>query len=147
MRLWSLHPRYLDCKGLVALWRESLLAQKVLRGETRGYRSHPQLDRFRACRRPEAAIASYLEEIHREALRRGYAFNAEKIGRGRVRTRLPVTAGQVEFELNHLRSKLMARDRAAFERIAGLSRPRTHPLFTIVPGPPQAWERGRPTPP
>ncbi|MFZ2406304.1 MAG: pyrimidine dimer DNA glycosylase/endonuclease V [Methylobacter sp.] len=33
--------------GLLALWREALLAQKVLRGESRGYRHHPQLARFR----------------------------------------------------------------------------------------------------
>ena len=36
MRLWSLHPRYLDAKGLVALWREGLLAQAVLKGQTKG---------------------------------------------------------------------------------------------------------------
>lgn len=38
MRLWTLHPKYLDPKGLVALWRETLLAQRVLAGRTRGYR-------------------------------------------------------------------------------------------------------------
>lgn len=32
MRLWSLHPSYLDAVGLVALWREGLLARKVLQG-------------------------------------------------------------------------------------------------------------------
>jgi len=48
MRLWSLHPAYLDARGLGALWREGLLAQAVLRGKTRGYRSHPQLERWRA---------------------------------------------------------------------------------------------------
>lgn len=37
MRIWSLHPSYLDAKGLVALWRETLLAQKVLLGATVGY--------------------------------------------------------------------------------------------------------------
>lgn len=37
MRLWSIHPRYLDTKGLVALWRETLLlAQAVLFGNTKG---------------------------------------------------------------------------------------------------------------
>jgi hypothetical protein len=29
-RIWSLHPKYLDARGLVALWREGLLAQAVL---------------------------------------------------------------------------------------------------------------------
>ena len=37
MRLWTIHPRYLDSRGLVALWRESLLARAVLRSQTRGY--------------------------------------------------------------------------------------------------------------
>ena len=46
MRLWSVHPRYLDTAGLTACWREALLAQKVLTGATRGYRRHPQLERF-----------------------------------------------------------------------------------------------------
>ena len=32
MRLWSLSPRYLDVKGLVAVWREGLLADAVLLG-------------------------------------------------------------------------------------------------------------------
>ena len=41
MRLWSLHPAHLDRQGLIACWREALLAQKVLAGLTTGYRSHP----------------------------------------------------------------------------------------------------------
>ncbi len=40
MRLWSLHPKYLDVKGLVRAWREGLLARKALGGETKGYRNH-----------------------------------------------------------------------------------------------------------
>jgi hypothetical protein len=48
MRIWSVHPRYLDRQGLTAGWREGLLAQKVLTGTTKGYRNHPQLRRFRA---------------------------------------------------------------------------------------------------
>lgn len=43
MRLWSLHPSLLDRAALIAGWREALLAQKVLRGQTTGYRHHPQL--------------------------------------------------------------------------------------------------------
>ncbi len=46
MRLWSLHPKYLDRQGLLAVWREGLLAQKVLQGKTKGYKNHPQLKRF-----------------------------------------------------------------------------------------------------
>ncbi len=106
MRLWSIHPQYLDSKGLVALWRESLLAQKVLQGQTRGYRNHPQLSRFQDLQKPVAAIATYLEEILQESLRRGYTFDARKIAAGRIRNKIIVTSGQLEYELDHLRKKL-----------------------------------------
>lgn len=60
VRLWSLHPRYLDTAGLTAGWREALLAQKVLTGVTRGYRHHPQLERFL----PGSALAAELGPGH-----------------------------------------------------------------------------------
>jgi len=44
MRIWSLHPKYLDSKGMVALWREALLAKQVLLNKTKGYKNHPQLN-------------------------------------------------------------------------------------------------------
>jgi len=72
MRLWSLHPRYLDTQGLVALWREALLARAVLRGETKGYRNHPQLDRFRSHAASVSAINTYLARVYDEAVARGY---------------------------------------------------------------------------
>jgi hypothetical protein len=141
MRLWSLHPGYLDAKGLVALWREALLAQKVLGGSTQGYRSHPQLDRFKRLRNPAAAIALYLQAIHEESVRRGYRFDRSKIG---PRTRLkgiPVTSGQLAYELKHLKSKLKSRDMAAYARIAGVTEPRVHPLFVeVVSDTVEEWE-------
>jgi hypothetical protein len=36
MRLWSLHLKYLDAKGLVAVW--GLLAKKVSKEKTKGYK-------------------------------------------------------------------------------------------------------------
>src|SRR5580765_628818 len=102
MRLWSVHPSYLDRQGLLALWREALLARAVLRGRTRGYRHHPQLDRFRSHRQPAAAISTYLRAVHAEATRRGYVFDGSKVGRGRVRTLMTVTAGQMAHEWEHL---------------------------------------------
>ena len=71
-----IHPRYLDAKGLVAAWREGLLAQKVLRGETRGYTRHPQLARFHAQPDPLRLIAALSRRLlAKEASRRGYAFD------------------------------------------------------------------------
>ncbi|MGH8212955.1 MAG: pyrimidine dimer DNA glycosylase/endonuclease V [Rhodanobacteraceae bacterium] len=141
MRLWSLHPRYLDARGLVALWREALLAQAVLRGETRGYRHHPQLDRFRAQRDPAAAIASYLAQVQAEAARRGYGFDANRIGRHRQRVAMAVTRGQLDHEWRHLRAKLAVRDRDHLKLHAGTVRPRAHPCFRVIPGNIEAWER------
>jgi hypothetical protein len=138
MRLWSLHPCYLDTKGLVALWREALLAQKVLAGATRGYRNHPQLERFKRQAEPLAAIAAYLSEVQREATRRGYRFDAGKIApHGKV-PRIKVHDGQIAFELRHLGAKLKARDPAALDRLP--AEPETHPLFRVVRGEIEEWE-------
>src|SRR4051794_8578957 len=106
MRLWSLHPRYLDARGLVAVWREPPPGQAVLRGRTRGYVHHPQLLRFREARDPARSIAAYLQSVHNEATNRGYNFDRSKIGRlsrsGDQIQRIPVTRGQLRYEWEHL---------------------------------------------
>lgn len=141
MRLWTLHPRYLDARGLVALWREALLAQKVLAGRTRGYRRHLQLMRFRVHPRPRAALASYLAVVHDEARRRGYAFDSRKIGRTRTTVRIPVATGQIGFELAYLRRKLWRRDRARHRALPGARAITAHPLFRARRGGIEPWER------
>lgn len=140
MRIWSLHPGLLDAKGLVALWRETLLAQKVLAGNTKGYRNHPQLDRFKCQADPLAAIGSYLREVQQEADRRGYHFDASKILRHTEVPRISVTDGQLSYELTHLRNKLKSRDEPAYERIATLRSPQPHPLFDVICGEVESWE-------
>jgi hypothetical protein len=142
MRLWSLHPKYLDAKGLVALWREALLARAVLRGETCGYTHHPQLQRFRAAPRPLAAIEAYLAAVFTEAVRRGYRFDPGKVRTGVQCGKLPVARGQLEFELGHLKRKLARRAPEAGRTLRGLRKPDPHPLFSVVPGPKEDWERG-----
>ena len=94
MRLWSLHPRYRDAQGLVALWREALLARAVLRGQTTGYRHHPQLERFRRHPAPRSAICAYLAEVHAEALRRGWRWRA--LRRPACHPLMRCCAGEVE---------------------------------------------------
>ena len=140
MRLWSLHPQYLDAKGLVALWREALLAQKVLLGATRGYRHHPQLARFQCQRQPMAAIAAYLREVWREAVRRGYHFDQSKIVARSARKKITVNYGQLEYELGHLKAKLKLRDAPAYARIRQLKLAQAHPLFEPIPGAREEWE-------
>ncbi len=144
MRLWSLHPAYLDPKGLVALWREGLLAQAVLLGRTKGYRFHPQLERFKAAPAPAAAVAAYLRAVAREAASRGYRFDESRISGQPVSGRLRVTDGQLELERRHLLAKcaLRAPERCAALRAARPLRP--HPLFRVVAGGPAVWERAVP---
>jgi hypothetical protein len=141
MRLWSLHPKYLDRQGLLACWRETLLAQKVLQERTRGYQNHPQLARFRSQPDPLAAIATYLVGLAEEADRRGYHFDRSKITPGRATNRIPVTNGQVLYEWEHLMEKLRRREPGRLELIAGIGVPATHPLFTIVQGAVEPWEK------
>jgi hypothetical protein len=141
MRLWSVHPQYLDARGLVALWREALLAQAVLAGRTKGYRHHPQLQRFRAKASPRGAVAEYLRSVHAEAATRGYAFSARKIGRARSSATIEVTRGQLMLEWQHLLAKLAIRDPERRDRLLGVKSPRPHPLFRIVPGDVEAWEK------
>jgi hypothetical protein len=141
MRLWTLHPKYLDTAGLVALWREALLARAVLRGRTDGYRHHPQLERFRAQPRPVASLNRYLEAVYGESRRRGFTFDPGKLGRFEPGPRIAESAGQVGFEWEHLLAKLRLRSPEHFRRLLLVSRPVPHPLFRLVPGPVRGWER------
>ena len=141
MRLWSLHPRYLDSPGLVAVWREALLARAVLGGSTPGYRNHPQLDRFRAHSAPRSAINCYLQGIHAEAAIRGFSFDRSKIGRARMRATVLVTEGQVQYEWRHLLQKLAERNPALQAQWLAISVPECHPMFRVESGPIESWER------
>jgi hypothetical protein len=141
MRLWSLHPKYLDPQGLVALWREALLAKAVLRGLTRGYTRHPQLERFKAHPYPRSAINSYLAAVHAEATHRGYAFDRSKIGPVRAVQTVTVSTGQLACEWLHLQRKLLVRNPAVLTQWSDVLTPACHPLFHPQPGPVASWER------
>ena len=141
MRLWSLHPRYLDPKGLVALWRETLLAQAVLRGETRGYRNHPQMERFKHSTQPLSAISLYLDGVYAEAVARGYAFDKNKIKPALEAVSIPVTTGQMVYEWAHLLAKLETRNPAQYQKWRGTEMPEAHPIFTVRAGDVESWER------
>jgi hypothetical protein len=136
-----LHPRYLDPQGLVALWREALLARHVLQGRTIGYRHHPQLERFRACSAPRAAIDAYLAGVHVEATVRGYAFDRSKFRRATLPRRIAVTEGQLEYEWNWLMAKLRKRNPGLYRLHRGAGAPEVHPLFRLRPGQIAPWER------
>lgn len=141
MRLWSLHPRHLDRAGLVAGWREALLAQAVLAGKTAGYRHHPQLLRFQQHSNPVGAVGAFLTGLHNEAVARGYSFDDSKIiERGEGIAPLLVSQGQLDYEWAHLGEKLARRSPSDAERW-NLERPTPHGLFQVVPGEIEEWER------
>jgi len=143
MRLWTLHPQYLDRQGLLALWREGLLAQAVLRGRTKGYRNHPQLERFAGHSDPVAAIATYLVEVRHEAVRRGYRFDAAKIVPRRTGEEITETRGQLLYEWEHLKGKIRQRQGGLGPLYRGIELPDAHPLFRIVSGNVRPWEKRR----
>lgn len=142
MRLWTIHPRFLDAKGLVALWREGLLAKAVIEAKTRGYTRHPQLTRFRAHPEPLRFIGEYLRWVLIESRSRGYRFDPAKLPpAGEPVEPIEESVGQLRYEWRHLLDKLAVRDPERFERLSRGSGPRPHPLFDIVPGEVKSWEK------
>lgn len=144
MRLWSFHPKYLDRAGLVALWRESLLAQRVLKGRTVGYRNHPQLKRFSRHPQPQRAIGKYLREVWKESKKRGYNFDKTKIEAEGSTKKIPVKSGQLRYEFELLRAKLKKRSRFKYHELPSAANVQPHPLFRIVEGEVEEWEKVKP---
>lgn len=141
MRLWSLHPKYLDSKGLVALWRETLLAKNVLEGNTRGYQHHPQLIRFKNTTQPMKAINFYLKSVWVEAKERNYSFDHRKFEADGFIDPIRVTSGQINFEKDHLLKKLLIRDEKRYHALLNLGDFETHPLFQLIEGDIEPWEK------
>jgi hypothetical protein len=140
MRIWSIHPTYLDSKGLVALWREGLLAQHVLLGKTKGYKNHPQLIRFKNAKDSLVTIGTYLHVVADEADKRNYNFNRSKILHQGEYSQISVTHKQIAYEFTHLLNKLKIRDFHRFETLKSLEKIIVHPLFAEIPGEIEDWE-------
>lgn len=140
MRIWSVHPKYLDAKGIVALWRETLLAKNVLVGNTKGYKNHPQLSRFKSVEKPIEAINQYLAEIWDEATRRGYNFDRNKIDFDFKKIKIEVTTGQMQYEFNHLLKKLEQRDPKQFKQFENLKMVDCAEIFEVKEGEIEKWE-------
>ena len=141
MRLWTIHPKHLDARGLTALWREGLLARHVLRGTTKGYRHHPQLERFKASGNAVRCVDRYLYAVYQESKRRGYHFDRAKIGDRRNCGKIPATKGQLLFEWDHFRRKVKIRNAFHFKAIEAILMPEANPVFDIVDGQKEPWEK------
>jgi hypothetical protein len=140
MRIWSIHPKYLDTKGLVSLWRETLLAKNVLEEKTLGYKNHPQLIRFKNSDNPLQTINQYLAAVHQESQTRGYHFNKDKFNIYHDTVTLTITLKQIEYETQHLLKKLKTRDIERFHRLLNETNIVPHPLFKITDGEIEEWE-------
>lgn len=138
MRLWSLHPKFLDVKGLSGLWREALLAKKVLQKKTKSYKNHPQMKRFKSL--PLKYINTYLYHIYKESCRRGYCFDKRKINKPFTKKKISVTDKQLEYEFKHLKKKLKNRNKIKYNEIKKL-KPKPHPLFRVKKGKIEDWEK------
>jgi len=142
MRLWSLNPKYLDRQGLLAVWREGLLAKKVLEGKTKGYKKHPQLIRFQDSKKSLEYIDSYLSGLYLEAKSRGYKFSEDKIKNLKIfNKKIKVNSGQVAYEFEHLLKKLKVRDIKRYRELKNTKRPQVHFLFRLVLGGVEKWEK------
>ncbi|MDH5811545.1 MAG: pyrimidine dimer DNA glycosylase/endonuclease V [Candidatus Methanomethylicaceae archaeon] len=143
MRLWSIHPKYLDCKGLVAVWREGLLAKKALEGKVKGYVNHPQLFRFKCYGRPLDLIDAYLFQIYLEAKERDYYFDLSKIRGIELLGVVTVTDGQLRYEFIHLLKKVERRDRKKFDDLKNVDvrKVEPNPIFKVINGDIESWER------
>jgi len=144
MRLWSISPKYLDTKGLVALWREALLAKKVLEGKTKGYKNHPQLIRFKNTKEPLKFINQYLYYIFLEAKNRGYKFDKTKFKNFKLKEQISVTDGQLLFEFKHLLRKLKKRNPVLYQKLKkfNLKQIESNKLFKVINGGKEIWEKG-----
>src|SRR6185503_20274686 len=140
MRLWSIHPKYMDAKGLVALWREALLAKHVLEGKTKGYKNHPQLNRFKQSNKPLDSINGFLAVIHQEAVSRQYNFDKEKLNWNFHRVSIAVTKGQLQYESIHFLTKIRTRDPKKYKELKSVLSFDPHPLFKPINGAPEDWE-------
>lgn len=143
MRLWSLHPKYLDRIGLIALWREGLLARKVLKGETRGYKNHPQLIRFKNTNNPLAYIDTYLFYVYKEGSKRKYSFSIDKISfyDTNLQNKIPITKGQINYEFRLLLYKLHIRSKELYETLKNVKTIEVNPVFKVVDGKIENWEK------
>ncbi|MFH1000547.1 MAG: pyrimidine dimer DNA glycosylase/endonuclease V [Bacteroidota bacterium] len=141
MRIWSIHPKYLDTKGLVALWREALLAKKVLENKTKGYKHHPQLIRFKNSENPLNCINQYLHQLWLESQNRNFNFDKSKISQNLFPCLIEVTSGQLDYERKHLLDKLSNRSFEKFLIFEKEMHWQIHPIFKEIKGEIEAWER------
>ncbi|MGA2330817.1 MAG: hypothetical protein ABSG75_03575 [Syntrophales bacterium] len=64
-----------------------------------------------------------------------------KIGSKKRCSKIPVSDGQLRYELNHLKTKLKLRDTARYKKTLAVKKSRLHPLFKVIKSGIESWER------
>jgi hypothetical protein len=157
VRLWSIHPEYLDRMGLLGLWREALLAQQVLHGETENYKNHSHMQRFYALPKEDAMqyMSDYLFFVWQEGKLRGYKLNVNHIKdprnggslSGSPRKLFTVSSGQLALEYQILCMRTRNRDHKHFLGLEDkypshrMWVPKPNPVFTLIHGRKEEWEK------
>lgn len=159
MRLWTIHPSFLDQKGLCGLWRETLVGLKALeKGPGAPWYNHPQLARFKVYPNGLAMLAEYAEHVLDEGHKRGYNFNTAllepylELYEMNFDGCIMVTKGQFDYEVEHFIRKLASRDEMRYQLYMEKMGPRSlyqpkievfvpNPVFRIVDGPIEVWEK------
>ena len=115
----------------------------MLAGLTKGYKNHPQLDRFYAHENALEAVNAYLAEVYAEGRARGYKFDAAKVGEFDERNlaKIAVSRGQIEYEFAFLQKKLKSRDVKAYERNLSVKNIEIAGVFEEVAGGIEPWEK------
>lgn len=132
MCLWSIHPKYLDKLGLIALWREGLLAQKALSVPSTQYIRHSELERFKNNENPLKAIGSYLCYVAAEGAKRGYNFTHERIVYPNFDDYLIIINDDtLNLEVKNLKNKLKLRDKTKFKELTEMSKIESNPAFYL----------------
>jgi len=120
------------------------LAKKVLEGQTKGYKNHSQLERFKNTHDPISYINYYLSGVFDQASMRKYKYDESKIDSFEVTEGISVNHKQVIYEFNFLQDKLFSRDIKQWKinesyRESGYII--LHPLFYIKLGEIESWEK------
>lgn len=156
MRLWSFHPSYLDNIGLARLYNEGIGGIRAIRGEQKMHLNHPQLTRFKVCcdNHTYIILSAYLRVVHNELELRGmvndgkfkhdlllnYLFQNTK-----DLFNITVNSSQINGEIVHFINKTKTQKgryiNDNLKQAIAAKNILPHPLFTVVPGPVESWEK------
>ena len=134
MNLWSFHPKYLDEKGLRAVWQDALFAQNVLSGRIKDHRKYyPQLMKFNNYFEPLAAIGAYLGFIYDDGVERGIIFQEHKImHRSKRENIFQVDRERLEDEFEQYKRKMQTVSMLQTAKLRQVSKVEPHPIFEVV---------------